>query len=590
MDDLLPASCSTRKLHVTCRTRPSCYAYALIEKAYLKIMGGYDFPGSNSGTDLLALTGWIPEHVFLQSADISLGILWKRMLTGWNTGDVLITLGTGRTTKREERELGLIGEHDYAVLDIKENGGDRMMLVKNPWTEGTVWKGIPADYNNEEELGFGTLEQGIDNSRQTPLQPGVFWISLENISRNFASIYLNWNPSLFTHRQDTHFSWDLSAQISETSFGKNPQFALKNPSSNPVTVWIHLARHMGLSTARNCDVHRSGYISLYLFDDAGQKVYLSSPFLDRTPYVDSPQTLLRVKNFPAEAAYTLVVSSQDLSPIVHHFSLSLFSVSPVDLLPVTETHPYSLSINSAWTHATSGGNAHSADYAKNPQFQLQLTGSSSLILLLESANPHPVHVKLVHSGGYRITSVMTRDIIAESGEYKRSTAFARTRELPQGLYTAVASTFETGLYGEFVLTLLATSPDASFHELPSEGAGMFHTVRNGTWKDSQRLICWGMEVHRLTGGFIKAGTKQGRGFALRITVKEKRGRMKDEQVLVIGGFSDAPQGVKTARFDLITGHTYSLVLERVGHGDGEWEVIVVTDGPVNMDILDMEEI
>ena len=66
IDDRLPASKTNRTLYVVDRRNPGLIWPALVEKAYLKIRGGYDFPGSNSGTDLHALTGWVPEQIFLQ--------------------------------------------------------------------------------------------------------------------------------------------------------------------------------------------------------------------------------------------------------------------------------------------------------------------------------------------------------------------------------------------------------------------------------------------------------------------------------------------------------------------------------------------
>ena len=66
IDDRLPASRTDRALFVTDRRNPTVIWPALMEKAYLKVRGGYDFPGSNSCTDLWVLTGWVPEQLFLQ--------------------------------------------------------------------------------------------------------------------------------------------------------------------------------------------------------------------------------------------------------------------------------------------------------------------------------------------------------------------------------------------------------------------------------------------------------------------------------------------------------------------------------------------
>ena len=66
IDDRLPTSRNEQTLHVIDRNNPGLLWPALLEKAYLKVRGGYDFPGSNSGTDIWVLTSWIPEQIFLQ--------------------------------------------------------------------------------------------------------------------------------------------------------------------------------------------------------------------------------------------------------------------------------------------------------------------------------------------------------------------------------------------------------------------------------------------------------------------------------------------------------------------------------------------
>ena len=89
---------------------------SLIEKAYLKLHGGYDFNGSNSSRDLYCLTGWLPEKLKLKNEDIDRNLLWSRIIKGYRNNDCLITIGTGVIT--DEDNVGLVGNHAYGVLEI----------------------------------------------------------------------------------------------------------------------------------------------------------------------------------------------------------------------------------------------------------------------------------------------------------------------------------------------------------------------------------------------------------------------------------------------------------------------------------------
>lgn len=115
VDDFLPISKTSGRILCSASRDISEFWISIIEKAYMKLNGGYDFPGSNSGIDLHSLTGWIPEQFFFQedyatkkyregggSMAETKGVLsldhrqseeraWERILSAHTFGDCLIT-------------------------------------------------------------------------------------------------------------------------------------------------------------------------------------------------------------------------------------------------------------------------------------------------------------------------------------------------------------------------------------------------------------------------------------------------------------------------------------------------------------------
>jgi calpain-7 len=62
VDDFLPVDKSDNVICARSSNKNELWV-SIIEKAYMKVNGGFDFPGSNSGIDMYALTGWIPEQL-----------------------------------------------------------------------------------------------------------------------------------------------------------------------------------------------------------------------------------------------------------------------------------------------------------------------------------------------------------------------------------------------------------------------------------------------------------------------------------------------------------------------------------------------
>ena len=591
IDDRIPSSTTTRVIHVVDRLNPGLLWPALIEKAYLKVRGGYDFPGSNSATDIWILSGWIPEQVFLQSDDLEPDSLWRQMSSGFKFGDVLITMGTGKMSCKTERELGLVGEHDYAVLDLREVDGQRLLLIKNPWCEGMSWSGKSKRSSSSEDDDFHLLDdidednEPVQNSRDLlnaddQLSPGCFWMDIDNVIQNFESIYLNWNPGLFAFREDVHFAWDLTPpQLGGcrqrgrfASLNQHPQYTVTAEKGG--TVWVLLWRHFQNAVppdatpeeieADRYGIELSGHMTLIAFSSDGRRVLLPDKAVSKGWYVDSPQTLLKLECKPGEAV-TLVPAEQELPAVRHTFTISAFSNSSVVLGEAKTRYEHSTTCAGSWTKDTAGGNAHSQAYSTNPQFLVAVPRRTSISILLESLNDElNVHVKLVHSGGKRIHTIRNRDIVIDSKDYRRGCCVAEFGDLLPGQYTVVCSTFEPEQLGDFGLLVESNCPTQVAH-LPREGAGRVRMqLGTVTFNPDDNRMAAPLVPHRLVKLYAVARYVNERATAnaqqraspsnrslIRMSIELGRGPEQRTLSVSNGGeHSDSAGGIRTEDIDL----------------------------------------
>lgn len=432
------------------------------------------------------------------SDDFELDETWTRIKKAYDEGNAVLTLGTGSILPEEEQALGLVREHDYAVLDLKEEENSRLLLIKNPWVDSVVWTGVGSSATLKAHIVGSTSKSGSNQ----------FWMAFEDVLQHFDSLYVNWNPALFTHRQDHHFKWDMPDKTEELVYTHNPQYRVLSPSGSPI--WVLLSRHwqdgeLDILRGRRAEKDRRdaslanvskqlGFMAVGLFATSPPGARVPLPVdhrrLHQGPYVDSPNTLLRYNPTP-HVPQTLVVTQSELPLPSYSFTLSFFSSSPLTISPAPEPLPHSITLTGAWTRRTAGGSAAYPTYSTNPQWSLTVSRPTPLSLVLSTdSRDLPVHVALLFSpgggvagagAGARVTSpVRGRDIVAASPEYQRGCTAASvpaSAPLDPGVYTIVASTFEPGQLAPFALRVSAASPDsiAALAPVPAEGAGMFRT-------------------------------------------------------------------------------------------------------------------
>eukprot|EP01012_Entosiphon_sulcatum_P008238 TRINITY_DN14405_c0_g1_i1.p1 TRINITY_DN14405_c0_g1~~TRINITY_DN14405_c0_g1_i1.p1 ORF type:complete len:1041 (-),score=138.95 TRINITY_DN14405_c0_g1_i1:5-3100(-) len=614
---------------------------SLMEKAYLKANGGsYEFPGSNSGADLYALCGWIPDLVALDSPKLDRDLQWQNLLAAHSDGKVLMTICTAEEKSFDpkwEEKLGLISGHAYAVLELREVLGYRLLLVKNPWTEQR-WLGrfSHQDHRNwTEEL---TKALNWEEMGQYQTDNGIFWIDWNDVCAYFSRIHISWNPYSFTRRVAVHGRFEKILPENH-NYSRNPQYHLYFTTESPTQVWLLLSRH-----TNNTNMKEAPFITLHIVDNnrpggpvvsgSCQADQCKAPRLFSLPaperhthigvYRNTPQYLAKLECAAGTHDLTVVISLLELQTI--DFSLTVYSsltetvLHPLPSVRHTECAGFTTCFSPALPSESYADEQLCLLYC--PQYRLVLTRPAHLVFRIETVNqeatisafllrpdlsndkdvvwrgrvdtPRPTLV-VARSVGRSATFIDTQTPKEESSES------GTPAQIPPGTYTlAVHTTHPTGRFAVRIECSDAQAgnwsdfkDDGKLAVVAKEGTGALSTTIEALWVPSHA----GHTDLRSNPVFtLSAAGAPATVFCVRLRVcgakKEQRpaaavfvfaaAAPNGNPIASSGAFHSYPAGaVISSPFPLPTGQVHCLVAAPYeGNVSCKFNITVVSDKPV----------
>lgn len=437
---------------------------SLLEKAYMKVMGGYDFPGSNSNIDLHALTGWIPERISISRGkdEGSVEKEFQKIFERFHKGHCLVTVATGEMSDAEADRAGLVPTHAYAMLDIQFIQGQKLFQLKNPWSH-MRWKGNFSEKDTVHWTAGLKKALNFDPNAAAMIDNGVFWIDLESAKRFFDVIYVNWNPNIFSHTTCYHQTWTAKEGPKKDSYsiGDNPQYRLEIKPSNSAAVWVLLTRHI---TDKDDFANNREFITLLVYKTNGKRIYYPSeppPYMDGVR-INSPHYLCKMIASSGTNVYTLVISQYEKNNTIH-YTLRVYATTEFKLTKVANPYveKYEKRITGEWKGKTAGGCANYPETTIfNPTYQLKIDNKSTdNHVLVELRGPK------TYSVGFEIVTIS--DNVPNSpgsfnkkttGEFRRGFCYLELENIPGGIYNIRPSTFYPNQEAHFFLDFSSSVP------------------------------------------------------------------------------------------------------------------------------------
>eukprot|EP00762_Andalucia_godoyi_P002778 ANDGO_04551.mRNA.1 Calpain-like protease palB/RIM13 len=523
VDDTFPASRVNDALVSVSNT--NALWVSLIEKAVMHVLIGYDRPkGSSNATDFHMLTGWIPEVVDFEMDGFDKDFYWFRVLRSRKECHAVAMLATGESVKLRGAQqsfkiatggpatsgsganssqddlwgsvdtCGLVAMHSYAILDVFDCAGQRLVKIKNPWAR-YKWMGRYSRYDRVSWTKDLIRETGYDPVSDYLYDNGVFFMHWDDVCAFFRNITICWNPASYPYQETLHGSWKHLSNIGNYSdlhrFRNNPQFLLKVDAMRHAEVLLVVSKHV-----HDWDLEHDAITAIHLFRraDGQHGICITQEVLLRTAYFNGRDNTARFDVPRGSHEFIVVVSLYE--PRKVNFSLQAFCEEKMSIHALPAVDPsfaVSREYPCMWNESefTAGGSISSSTFYRNPQFVLQFASNNSrttnLRLELETvvsssmvSQDCGVRIDL-HAGADRVESVDDGRSVGNTGSYIKGLTEIQLRDVSTDRpLTVVCSQYVVRTL-PFTLRVYSSSCDVAAYLLPREGDGLIRYELRGSW-------------------------------------------------------------------------------------------------------------
>jgi chemotaxis protein histidine kinase CheA len=194
VDTRLPYDPKAKKLLYARCERENEFWVCFLEKAYAKLYKSYQgLDGGKMQEGLVDLTGGITEKINVRDVIGDGPVqpartleLWRAMKQSFQQGYLMGCSLNDKNAKVSMSPEGIIVNHAYGVISIREIQGLKLIRLRNPWGKGE-WRGSFSDDDDNWD-NYKGLREALGHELK---DDGVFWMEFKDWCMNFNKVYIS---------------------------------------------------------------------------------------------------------------------------------------------------------------------------------------------------------------------------------------------------------------------------------------------------------------------------------------------------------------------------------------------------------------